>query len=577
MNQPRPIVLQDAFKQFRHDQEKIQAPETTVAQFKEKLAASGLNLLEDIVRVDNGRLDIPVYFSICGSDARNAIGNYKQMGKGATPAQARASAVMELGERFSLYSFRADDTRFIDAPFNALESPTLPLEAIARSVNDASDDLAVALEVFKQLPLRWTWAFNLTRGESMLVPFNWFWAINEFNGASAGNCIEEALCQGICEVVERHVSALAGRPDAPLPAIDPASVNDPVARELLDKYRNAGVQVHLSDLSMEVGIPTVGALAWDPATFPDKSEVVWTAGTTTNPAKALCRTLTEVAQLAGDFNSGGNYVASGLPKFNHPEQARHVTHPQSRVPLDALPDVGDDNIKTEVLRCVAALARRRMEVLVVDVRHPRLDIPAFYTMVPGTRFRERAAGSSVGMVCAKLIAEQMPVSLAIAQLADLERRMPGKHYTPFYLGKLYLDQGAHPDALNHLHRAAEREQPAEDRASVFTYLGIAYKEMGQYGEALAALSQADAIDPERTDTLNLMGFCHFKKGAHEMAIACFERVVKLNPGSAIDYANLAVNHRAIGNIEQAKTYYRLALSLDPEIDFARQHLEQLES
>jgi ribosomal protein S12 methylthiotransferase accessory factor YcaO len=32
--------------------------------------------------------------------------------------------------------------------------------------------------------------------------------INEFNGPSAGNCVEEALSQGICELVERHVSSL---------------------------------------------------------------------------------------------------------------------------------------------------------------------------------------------------------------------------------------------------------------------------------------------------------------------------------------------------------------------------------
>lgn len=573
--QPQPIVLQDAYKAYRHDQEKIMSPETTVARFKERLAASGLNLLDDIVRIDNGRLDIPVYFSVCGPDARAAIGNYKQMGKGATPAQARASAVMELGERFSLYSFRNNGENFIDAPFQDLKLPAIPLEAIARSVGDTSDDLPAALEAFAQLPLRWTWAFNLTRGESILVPFNWFWTINEFNGASAGNCNEEALCQGICEVVERHVSALVSRNHGDVPRIDPGSITDPVALELLAKYRSAGIEVCLSDFSMEMGIPTIGALAWDPSTFPAKSEIVWTAGTTTNPGKALCRTLTEVAQLAGDFNSGGNYVASGLPKFNSLEQARHVTHSNRTVGLDALPDLGDDNIKTEVLRCIEALAQRQMEVLVVDVRHPKLGIPSYYTIIPGTRFRERAVGSSVGMMCAKLIAEIHPAPLAISQLAQLDQRLPGKHYIPFYLGKLHLDREDYPVALTELQRAVEREQPDEDRASVLTYLGIAHKEMGQYQDALTVLAQADGIDPERTDTLNLMGFCHFKQGAYEAAVADFERVIALNPSSAIDYANLAVNHRALGNTDKAVEYYRTALSLDPCIEFAREHLKQL--
>ena len=50
--------------------------------------------------------------------------------------------------------------------------------------------------------------YNLTKGKEVLVPFNWFFMINEFNGPSAGNCQEEAISQGICEVVERHVSSI---------------------------------------------------------------------------------------------------------------------------------------------------------------------------------------------------------------------------------------------------------------------------------------------------------------------------------------------------------------------------------
>ena len=95
--EPRPLKLQDAPKQYRHDQDKIMTPEQTVERFRRRLAQNNLNILEDIVRIDKGRLDIPVYFSICGPDARKATGNYKQMGKGATPAQSQASAVMELG------------------------------------------------------------------------------------------------------------------------------------------------------------------------------------------------------------------------------------------------------------------------------------------------------------------------------------------------------------------------------------------------------------------------------------------------------------------------------------------------
>jgi ribosomal protein S12 methylthiotransferase accessory factor len=51
--------------------------------------------------------------------------------------------------------------------------------------------------------------------------------------------------------------------------------------------------------------------------------------------------------------------------------------------------------------------------------------------------------------------------------------------------------------------------------------------------------------------------------------------VELNPASAIDYANLGVNHRRLGNNEEAARYFELALDLDPTIEFARNNLTEL--
>jgi ribosomal protein S12 methylthiotransferase accessory factor len=73
-----------------------------------------------------------------------------------------------------------------------------------------------------------------------------------------------------------------------------------------------------------------------------------------------------------------------------------------------------------------------------------------------------------------------------------------------------------------------------------------------------------------------MGFCHFKLKEHEKAIECFQNVVRLDPSSAIDYANIASNYRDMGNKEEAIRYYRFALRLDPTIDFARDNLRKLQ-
>ncbi len=570
-----PITLKDAVKTFTGDQDKVVSPEQTLATVREKFRLLDIDILKDTVRIDNGRLDIPVYFSVCGRDAARLTGTAKQMGKGATPVQAETSAVMELVERFSFYHFSETPDNFIVDTLNNLKDRAMPFDMIARSVHDTSADLAIARDIFASLPLRWTPGFNLTTRREMLVPFDWFFAINEFNGTSAGNCVEEALCQGICEIVERHVSAIVCREKKMVPGILLDSAKDPVVREMIKKYGKNKIQLYASDFSLDMGIPTVGVMAWDPSTFPEKSEIVWTAGTCPDPEKAFSRALSETAQLGGDFNTGSCFVASGLPKYRTLEAAGYITHPDQQVSILDLPDISDANIRVEVENTLARLSERGFEVITVATTHPRLGIPAFYTMIPGAHFRERAAATSVGMFSCKLIVENNPPAVAVRKLADIAKRLPRSYYVPFYQGLAHLNLEDPEAAYRYFVRALELNPHPQDLASVYSYMGVCLKDMGDYESALNVLEKGAAADDERTDIYNLMGFCRFMRKEHEQAIRCFERVIALNPSSAIDYANIASNYRDMGDTENAIAYYQIALSIDPSIAFARTNLEKL--
>ncbi|MBC8419971.1 MAG: YcaO-like family protein [Desulfobacterales bacterium] len=571
------IILKDAYKGYTLDQDKIFSPEETVRRFRDKLKEVDLDILDETFRIDNGRLDIPIYFSVCGRDAKEVIGTKKQMGKGGTPSQSEASAVMELAERFSFFSFCKNPENFIVEEYRNIQDQALPFETIAKSVHDDSDELDVAREIFSRLPLKWTWGYNMTKKEEALIPFDWFFAINEFNGPSAGNCVEEAISQGICEIVERHVSSIVSRGRLKTPAIDPGSVSDPLVLEMIGKYRRAGIKLFVSDFSLNMGIPSVGVLAYDPVTFLEKSEIVWTAGTTPDPQKALSRALTEVAQLAGDFNSCSNYVASGLPKFRDLSEADFVLHPYQKIDFSSLPDVSDNNIRVEVENCIGALARTGMEVMLIDVMHPKLNIPAFYTIIPGAHFRERAVGTSVGMFSAKLIAERGEPEWALSELKKMDRLLPGKYYVKFFLGLSHISLNEPSKGLAFLEEAFELEPKKEDIPSIYSYMGVCLKDMERYREAIEVLEKAEQYDNERTDVYNLLGFCYFKLKEHDKAIESFQKVLKLDPSSAIDYANIASNYRDMGQRELAIRYYNLALELDKTIDFARENLRNLEA
>ena len=569
------IKLKDAPKQFTLDQDKIITPIETVQRFKKKLQAVNLDILEETVRIDNGRLNIPVYFSSCGRDAVEVIGTKKQMGKGATPEQSEASAVMELAERFSFFSFCRNPQNFFTDTYRNVKDQAIPFELIAQSVHDTSDDLPAIRPIFEEIPFQWTWGYNLTMERAVLIPFNWFYTINEFNGPSAGNCAEEAILQGICEIVERHVSSIISQKTLDVPGVQPESATDAMVVEMLSKYHSNGIQLFISDFTLNMGIPSVGILAYDPSTFPEKSEIVWTAGTTPDPEKAMSRALTEVAQLAGDFNTSANYVASGLPKFSSLQDAGYIMNPSRTIPLQDLPDVSNNNIKTEVLNCVSALAQRDMQVFLINTMHPRLEIPAFYTIIPGAHFRERARGTSLPMFAAKVIAENLDTHVAIEKLLAIDKLLPNKYYLHFYLGSCFLELQQPEVAMQHLRHSLRMHPNEQDLPSIYAYMGICLKEMGEFKQALEILQEGEKLDPERTDIYNLKGFCHFKLKEHSAAIENFQKVLMLNPGSAIDYANIASNYRDMGDRQQAIRYYQLALELDPSIDFARQNLEAL--
>ena len=576
--QKKIIRLADCRKQYTYDQDKACTPQETIDRFMQRLQESNLDILKEVRRIDSGRLDIPVYFSMCGQDALNTIGNKKQMGKGSTPVQSRASACMELGERFSFFSFIKNPANFVVGDYEQMQQsgyPVLDIDFLLTSVHDTSHSPEMLAGLLKGLPMQWTWATNLTRGTEVMVPFSWFFAINEFNGPSAGNTTEEGILQGVCEIVERHVCAVITRQRLRTPAIDPASVKDPVARQLLDKFERCGIKVYLNDFSLDTGIPTVGALCWDPSTFPEKSEIVYTAGTTPDPDKALIRALTEVAQLAGDFHTSANYVASGLPKPLTLDEVDYVIRPETMVGIEQMVNVGDSDFNRELRNCIEALSRIKMEVFVLDTMHPDLRIPTFYTIVPGAHFRERAAGGDAALFAAKLAAQLLEPADLEVKLTEMQQLLPDAYYLEFYRGKNLYDQGLAAEALTHFDRALTLDPEEEDIPYLYSYKGCCLRDLARFEEAIAALEAGRQHDDERPDIHNMLGVCHFKGQRFAEAAQHFQRAVELNPVSAIDYANLAINLQHLGRTDEAMHNYQVALSMDPGIEFARKGLAEL--
>ena len=193
------IRLQSCPKGYTRDLDKTISPQETYERVQARMQAAGLDILAEVRRVDVGRLGIPVYLSVCGRDARGIMPTRKQMGKGSSPEQARASALMELMERFAFFSFWQRLPHMVSATWAEAEErfgkDLLPIEEICRSVDDSLSP-EQAREAMSTL--RWNFfpATHLADGRTVWLPLNWFKLLGEFNGTSAGNSPQECASAG---------------------------------------------------------------------------------------------------------------------------------------------------------------------------------------------------------------------------------------------------------------------------------------------------------------------------------------------------------------------------------------------
>jgi ribosomal protein S12 methylthiotransferase accessory factor len=325
---------------------------------------------------------------------------------------------------------------------------------------------------------------------------------------------------------------------------------------------------------MNTGIPTVAALAYDPSTFPESSEIVFAAGTTTDPEKSLIRALTEVAQLAGDFNRHTSYRPT-LPKYETLEDAAYLMAPGPMEPLSSLPNLAHPNLKEEIQGCLAALKKLDLEVLVVDVTHPRIGIPTVYVLIPGTHFLDRTRNTNVIFHLAKVASLYAPPQAALTALETLNTAFPERFEVNFFLGLTLENLGRPAAALGHFQKSLELNPPAHEVPSIHVHLGACYKDLEDYPAAVTAFKTALELDPSLQEAHHLLGFCYFKLEQYQQAVACFEKAIEIDHGSAIDYANLGINLSRLGHRQEAAFVLRQALELDSSLDFAAKALGEL--
>ena len=276
--------LASCIKKYKDDTHRALPPEETLKRAEAKLPAAGITRVADITNLD--RIGIPVFSSIRPMADRGAVSVYN--GKGATPTEAKVSAMMEGLERYSA----------------EVKDRELKIDCISR-LDGALDprDLILPEGAEPDAMIPWISGWDIMNDEEILVPANAVFHPlpsdykrlfrTNTTGLASGNVIEEAIFHGLAEVIERDAWALVEATRRAGPLI--CDVEDGLAKSLLDKFAAAEVDVYLRDITSDIGVPTCAAAA-DDVRLRDPTLLTTGMGTHTSASVAVLRALTEVAQ-----------------------------------------------------------------------------------------------------------------------------------------------------------------------------------------------------------------------------------------------------------------------------------------
>jgi ribosomal protein S12 methylthiotransferase accessory factor len=338
----------------------------------------------------------------------------KSAGKGMSDAQARASGLCEALERYSGL-FQGDEPRR-SAAYADLASAAIHPETCLHFSKAQYAERAVwngrALPIHRvpepfdeDRSIEWTPLWSLTHETIRYLPaalcyYGYVGPGAEYcsadsNGNAAGNSLEEAILQGLLELVERDAIALWWYNRLRRPAIDLAEWDVPYFQELQAAYRRRGRDLWVLDLTTDLGIPVAAAITRRCAL---KDEMIlFGFGAHLDPEVAIGRALTEANQLltwAGTIDLSANEdladPANPIGRWlraatvdNQPYLAPDPGQPPKRR-RDYL-TVWNNDLREDVRTCQRIVERQGLELLVLDQTRPDIALPVVKTVVPGLR------------------------------------------------------------------------------------------------------------------------------------------------------------------------------------------------
>jgi ribosomal protein S12 methylthiotransferase accessory factor len=375
------MELKSCKKTYNNETQRAVPLEDTLARIEPKVPAAGITRVADITNLD--RVGIPVFSCIRPTAEDGAITVYN--GKGATVEESRISAIMEGIER---YSSEVHDRRI---------ERGLYLELFNRGRVVDPRDLILPPEANPDQILPWFEGYDIANDEPTFVSaeavfhplpprFHPLFRTNT-NGLASGNTMEEAIFHGLCEVIERDAWSLVEISRNTGRAV--ININDPLVDWMQKKFADAGVEVTIRDITSDVGIPTMAAVA-DDLQLRDPMLLTMGMGSHTSARIAVMRALTEVAQsrLTQIHGAREDTPVALLRKRMGYERTKRMNaywfRNNGTIDFTAIHSYDTDDFLKDIQVMIAALTKQGLDrVIVVDLTREEIGIPVVRVIVPG--------------------------------------------------------------------------------------------------------------------------------------------------------------------------------------------------
>lgn len=352
-------------------------PGETIERMRRLMPMIGVSEMNEITHID--RVSIPCFATIRPS-ALLKVSRY-HVTSGITAPQAKVTAMMAALERFA--------SEYRGEPMACASYEEI---GITRSVDPRDLFPPRPLEMGEKV--HWTEGWDILNMEQAFVPSNAVFHPydslgmvkplfpSDTLGLASGNTKEEAILHALCEVIGCDALSMAerGRIIKKTLSLEDRSK----AKELLEKFTSAGIEIYLWLLEGRCGIPTVVAAADDPVSR-DPLLLVVGAGTHPSPQVAATEALVKVArnrmiQLTGSVRVERDRLVEQIGYERMKRFNRAWFSVGDTINLGDVPDLSSEFIDDDVRVLVDRMGAHTDRIVLCDLSVH--EVPVIRAVVP---------------------------------------------------------------------------------------------------------------------------------------------------------------------------------------------------